>query len=172
MSIFKNHCRYCGNSSVTYAPFPHRTMPGRPKAAVCPKCYSLKRISLLEQKQHTIENELKESTIRQEFGSHKRKLVDNLQIGALFWFDSNDQIYGFQLSFSDGELDQNAFTWTHEKGSHYAHIYNQRRRLQTNTLQQTNEFPKRKILQIFIKNSGNMKREYRSLIIEKIRSHQ
>ena len=165
----KNVCGYCGRYSGTNAPFPKKEVTGNWLAVICPKCYSLESIHLIE---HKAENpdEMNEIMIRQEKNLKKRKMVGNDKMNLIFWFDDDDSIYGFQLCRS-GEVDYDAFTWSVDRESKYQAVENQRRRLDTNTLKDTEHFPGSLILEMFQKYSGNIKNEYRDLVIEKLKQY-
>ena len=165
----KNLCSFCGKQSGTNVPFPQKKVnSGTWLSVVCPRCYSMERLKLLEsQRQDPME--FKETLIAQNQFDRKRKMVGNGIIDLVFWFNDDDTIYGFQCSIRANDFDEVVFTWSTERGSNFRRLFTDRRVYQTNTLQKDDTpFPKEQFLELFNTASTNLKVEYRDLVLEKI----
>tara|TARA_B110000305_G_C19297873_1_gene567579 strand:+ start:389 stop:910 length:522 start_codon:yes stop_codon:yes gene_type:complete len=166
----KNLCSYCGTPSGTNNPFPKKEIDQSWLSVICPRCYTLEHIKLLENdKNYT--DEFRESVIAQSKSDRKRKMVGNAKIQLVFWFNDNDSIYGFQYIIRDSEFSEVAFTWSEEKGGYIREIVTQRRMFETNTLKMTKNFKTESFIQLFEESGGNLKKEYRDLVLEKLHDH-
>lgn len=165
MNASKNLCSYCGRVSGTNVPFPCKELTdGHWKTAICPKCFSLESIAILE-KPGLGNNDFRETLVRQNKNERKRKLVGNGYMDVLFWFNEDDTIHGFQLTMREGEFEEHALTWSVDRGTHYRKVFTERRQFLTNTLQEADRFPYQKFYNDFKEYSSNMKSEYRNLVI-------
>ena len=166
----KNLCSYCGIRSKTDAPFPEKDLTGGWKLIVCPKCYSVEKITLLVHPRSE-PTEFTETFISQHKNELRRKLVSNSEIEIVFWFDNNDSITGYQYSFAH-EGCMHAFTWHKDMKSKFHKVISQRRHFKINALIENGEFPKKLAEDAFIKGSRNLKPEYRDIVLKGITTHE
>ncbi len=155
--------------SKTNFPFPRRNLKGGWKFIVCPRCYSVEQIQLLE---HLKSDPLEfaETFISQYKGEPRRKMVSNALVDIVFWFGEDDSITGFQYSFyNEGEL--HAFTWHRQKRSRFHRVVTDRRRLRTNTLVANGVFPRKLAEKQFLDGSTNLRADYREIVVQGIRAH-